>query len=699
MIRVDGISLPASSPLGPVAIGGSHGPHLAEFDVIVIVGPNGSGKSRLTESLTPQTKEHLQRLHLAGSHEAIDDPRTDILPQLVSRTSTELMGPFESMSAALTRASGIARIREERMILERIVRSSDGLLSPPAGVRSRELADALMDYAALESRAIAELGDRPLDLSTYDAIGQTVAGLTGTKWTAPYEVDDAAMRASEETIRPTNRSLAGQLDFKQAWERFRSQAISSEVADRLRTSCSAVDSMRDEALRMLETPIGEMPIERLPDRCEEVARDAEKHAAQCEERADRLDALLALRDRAREVLDSEPARSTCLLCEQPIDRDQLLQDLSSTGASGHDVQPIRDEARKSRDRARELRKTAGDLRQVVSERSRVTDGIRSMLKSLLGEAETFKTSLGRISGAAEAVAHSVTASRTAVDQFLPNLARALDRLVPDELVACGQDLERLLRVIHGEERSLETRSSELNRSVAAAEMEFRKLEPIRRALTEAKRVNAMDWQPDWERSEARVREKSALSDWMAVIKPMVESRSERERHVTREVIEDPEVRRRFRQLLDRVHHPLIRSLILEEERVTDGRSVVFGKNANGRGTTSQLSEGYQVLVNLAAFIAIAGHVRAGQEHKAGWILLDEPTNGLDPDNRRLVARFLGSIDREAMPRQMFITTFEREFADLLIEETRQLRSRRCLLIELAPWAGPPIRTPTVTRFG
>jgi len=93
------------------------------------------------------------------------------------------------------------------------------------------------------------------------------------------------------------------------------------------------------------------------------------------------------------------------------------------------------------------------------------------------------------------------------------------------------------------------------------------------------------------------------------------------------------------------------------------------------------------MVNLAALIAVTGYVRDGQQHRAGWLLLDEPTNGLDDTNRSHVANYLGSLTCADMPRQLFVATFDKKFADQLLARAQETGRRRALKVTLPPWDG------------
>lgn len=78
-----------------------------------------------------------------------------------------------------------------------------------------------------------------------------------------------------------------------------------------------------------------------------------------------------------------------------------------------------------------------------------------------------------------------------------------------------------------------------------------------------------------------------------------------------------------------------------------------GANAN------RLSEGYRMLHALAAVMAVAAAQTPGND--ADFVIIDEPTRGLDPNLRQAVANLLGAH----CPKQLIVTTYDDVFADAL----------------------------------
>jgi DNA repair exonuclease SbcCD ATPase subunit len=104
------------------------------------------------------------------------------------------------------------------------------------------------------------------------------------------------------------------------------------------------------------------------------------------------------------------------------------------------------------------------------------------------------------------------------------------------------------------------------------------------------------------------------------------------------------------------------------------------------GVASQdaLSEGQTALVNIAATIAVAGKVAGAPGHLPGWLAFDEPTNGLDEAARQQVAEYLGSMTMRDLPLQIFVATFDEEFA-IQLQRTALNAGRRVRRVRLPPF--------------
>ena len=139
-----------------------------------------------------------------------------------------------------------------------------------------------------------------------------------------------------------------------------------------------------------------------------------------------------------------------------------------------------------------------------------------------------------------------------------------------------------------------------------------------------------------------------------------------------QVVNDSGVQERFNRLLALLpHHLRLQNLNFCGKEV----------QLNGVAASNTLSEGQTVLVNIAASIAVVGKVAGTANHLPGWIVFDEPTNGLDEEGRNQIAEYLGGLKITDVPSQIVVATFDNEFADTLI--TKALATgRRVKHVEL-----------------
>jgi energy-coupling factor transporter ATP-binding protein EcfA2 len=89
-----------------------------------------------------------------------------------------------------------------------------------------------------------------------------------------------------------------------------------------------------------------------------------------------------------------------------------------------------------------------------------------------------------------------------------------------------------------------------------------------------------------------------------------------------------------------------------------------------------------VLVNIAAAIAVVGMVAGTPDHRPGWIVFDEPTNGLDSNGCKQVAQYLGSLTVADVSCQIVIATFDTAFAEQLMSCAVSQGNRRVKHVSL-----------------
>jgi DNA repair exonuclease SbcCD ATPase subunit len=126
------------------------------------------------------------------------------------------------------------------------------------------------------------------------------------------------------------------------------------------------------------------------------------------------------------------------------------------------------------------------------------------------------------------------------------------------------------------------------------------------------------------------------------------------------VLSDERIRERFTRLLGKFDDvdPWLASLVYD-----------------GSELPNHFSEGQTVLVNLAAALTVASAVIGKPGHTPGWVVLDEPTNALDSVAVERMADYLGSLGLDDLPAQMFVATFDEDFANKLVNRARKAGRR------------------------
>ncbi|MFM7215650.1 MAG: hypothetical protein ACKO3H_12310 [Verrucomicrobiota bacterium] len=209
-------------------------------------------------------------------------------------------------------------------------------------------------------------------------------------------------------------------------------------------------------------------------------------------------------------------------------------------------------------------------------------------------------------------------------------------------------------------KKLDQIEADLNQNLAAAQNDFGDFQRLGDALATARALNRLEWSANPDEAEAERLRTEQRQTWLEVLQQMITERQCRATSARDEVVNDLGVQERFNRFIEKVGpiHPSLRQMAFRGKRLDVG----------GQDRTEDLSEGQRVLVNIAAAMAVVGKVAGTPDHKPGWIAFDEPTNGLDDDGRDGVADYLGGMSLADVPSQIIVATFDRLFADGLIQK-------------------------------
>jgi energy-coupling factor transporter ATP-binding protein EcfA2 len=703
--KVDSIKLPKTSPLGAQTIGGGDTP-LSEFDLVVITGPNGSGKTTLATALA-DVPHGVQVVGPDGSSITLGDG-SDVAKSLLTRSGSELMGPFQSLKAALAAGSGVAAIRDDKQLLELLVAKRANapfriarFLPTAANAQDAELRRRIDDYLAVEQRAIKALeSDRPLTRATFNEIGSEVALRLGLTWAAPAVVSDEAMRAAEEAVRPAAKVIVGEAQLLQAI----ATAIASLDAARAQQLIDQITTAEKNRAAEIQKAMALAPLapdeaapapEQWPARCERFAAADETQITALKAERHALDMLGTIRQQAEEWI-SQHQSDHCPVCSQQVDRDRLVAELRAAAGTSERVAEI--------DRTtRELAARAVSFRRASEEITRRIDAVTQAQRGAGVQLAQWRQAVDAIEAACAAATNWDAEVVAVAGRIREACAACLGN--PhwsgngvDAVAGAGAIVGDLLATISAERRTRAEAAENARRNLAPAESAFRQLSPLRELLVAREALNTVSWEPRWESAITDELKRKVIKRWQDAVNELIAELDGQEEHAQRTILDNEQVMHRFRTLCTAARHPLIAQAQFDADSVTANGEQIDTKGSRTKAGVRlpELSEGFRVIVNLAAFIAVSGHVCVGQQHQAGWIVLDEPTNALDGRNRQEVAKYLGGLSTDLMPRQMFITTFEEEFVKELLAAAK-MSGRKALCIELPEWTGNTPVTPTLKR--
>jgi hypothetical protein len=693
MLRVRRITVspPPGTSGGAVDVPGA-GVDLDAFDLVVVYGPNGAGKSLLTKPLR-EPPGGLVLIAPDGAERLIDRKNPLGFDRgLLCRTSVDLLTEFTSLKTALGKAAGITRYADEKRILEKLVaprgQGSLAALRPVAG-QTVPLAtrQAMDDFRQAERLTVESVGpELPLSLAAYNSLGRQVGQIMGRHWPQQTIIDAAAMRAAEEAVRPAavvirgSGDLAGACDAAQArlGGPDASLAVAVERAERRLAAAVAA------AAEVLPLPAGEPPpaLDAWPERCRAAAVAARARVDEHEKLIRSLDAVTQLRQQAIAVV-AHGGQDKCPVCAGAIEPDALLDALGqAVAAAAPGLADLQRQMAAHRETARRLDAAADEVergRRDSAEQGRAAATVIGRCHDALvklGEAAAARTEWDdRVRAIAERLRTSATDARQAIDNAADSPLAARLGIVATAVATARESAAAAARAI-------DALGITVNGGLGEAGRLFNQAVRLRELLVCRQAFNAQSWEPSWERARDDEARNLLVDAWTQAVDGLLQDRRQRLENAERGILGEPAVQERFRGLIAGLHHPVLAGVDLAADAVVRGGDVLVG----GSRKASPLSEGFTVLVNLAAFVAVAGYVAEGQEHEPGWVIIDEPTNGLDPQHAGLVADYLGGLDTTAMPRQIFVTTYDDDFRRRLIAAGCG-SGRRTLELRLPPWRG------------
>ena len=666
-LRVDAINLPPDGPIGAVSVTG-----LAASDLIVVIGPNGAGKSVLTRPLESPGS--------AGDVECVDETgaRQEYRSRGVNQAiafirSTQLMSGFRDLEGALAlAANATADLHRERLLTQmaktELLRAGavDAAQVEPGTIRMQREA-----YFAADRQC----GQRPRTIDEYRRLGQALAASRGVAW-APGAMADADRLPNELRLQPELRTMQGLAQVRPAMDSIRTIGVplagQESSATRLGMATAELESSIANAVRELRIPTvaTAMLVERAA-----AARTAIEGAIRAAEDAiAAIDLLRDCRERAARYIRGRIAAGAtcdaCPVCEQPVDGPHL-QGTIEARLSGES--PEASGWRATATRLEELRKSLQAREAAYGDAQRAASR----------EHDLMRTAITRSVPNLRAAAGWAPSAVECAERVRVECERWLERHATGPSEEAVREAQALHETAKSAIEQLDRESAQLNDGLHQAQQDFQAFQRLGSLLAIQAAIDATEWTVSLDQVDAERRRAEQRELWCKVLRSLAEESQASADAASSTVVDDSGVQERFRRLLARLatSQQALAGLAFRGSSVTAG----------GEDRSETLSEGQRVLANIAAVIAVVGKVCGSAAHRPGWIVFDEPTNGLDEASRDAVADYLGGITMQDLPGQIVVTTFDRPFADRLIAEARR-NGRRIRHIELPAFVpGRPVQ--------
>ena len=672
-LRVNQIQLSADGPIGAVLVDS-----LKNFNLIVVTGANGAGKSTLIKPLRKPGPSTGRVLCVDDAGNRSEYTAQGVRQEITFLTSTELLSTFINFEQALALAAGTTRFLHERRLLAQMQNS----LNAQVGNNVNTEPSLLNNHRVAYLQADRLCANQVRTEAEYNRIGEGLALRTAVLW-QPLDLNaqvDVRLMA-ENTLRPQARNIAGLADLSPLLTVLVGLPV---PAAEIESNASHLHTATDELQVAINHAATLISYEDALDENLEIRQFADLVLGRCLEASARINLWLNARDVLRECRNSALVylgnqnalgclTENCVVCDGQVNLVELSASLEAQ-VTGEDTEGQRlrgvlndiDLARVSLNTKLGAFKAADVLAR--QEHERIVGAISNVLPTLYGAINWHPAVVNsvnelRVESQLWMQEHGVAPSIDAVDAA--NTLSALAKQKFDELVVTEQGL---------------------NTNLAADQQEVRTLQALGVALSMRHALDALPWEANLDQIDATRRLAAQHDRWIAIIDTMSRELKARAAQAARLVVDDPGVQTRFQRLIEQLpNHPRLNDLQFR------GNTVELGQ----QNACNTLSEGQNVLVNIAAAIAVVGKVAGTPDHRPGWIVFDEPKNGLDSEGCAQVAQYLGALTIADVPCQVVVATFDTVFAEQLMSCAVLQGKRRVKHVSLPEFQPGHAVTPTI----
>lgn len=330
---------------------------------------------------------------------------------------------------------------------------------------------------------------------------------------------------------------------------------------------------------------------------------------------------------AQEDVDS------CPVCSQAIVRARLIADLTTIlGVPDPKTAPLEEERRQLEDQIQSIQNVTTDINNCLAAWEQAHQAFQNARTQLLQALNR----LAQFPQGAEALGIAAIGQMAAAAQGLVEIQNAPAEALPD--FARGN--------LNTAQAALAAVNALIDTSYRRGQQFTERLNTWRSLATVINHDTAT-CAPAWVNQANAARldalETAIVNQWIVAANACAATLDQEIQNLTTTILESQDVLQQYSHYRKAGDHAFFPSLA-------------------GQGDhADKLSEGYRMLHALAAVMAVAAAQTPGND--ADFVIIDEPTRGLDPNLRQAVANLLGAY----CPKQLIVTTYDDEFANQLRE--------------------------------